>query len=183
MDVVTLALAKQYTDNQRLAYAEGQHLITWDGDEEGKFIIPMGDNNSLVRVSENIIDLSKAVKVVSKTIIDNETAGTQERTDFEFYSEYPLNSLDTSGGMLVMTCAEDADLGFGFTTLKGTYMMMGRFDSMKMFVSEILFAETIHPIDPKYIPAVDALILNGTDGKQYRLAVDESGTLAATEVV
>ena len=38
-------------------------------------------------------------------------------------------------------------------------------------------SETICPIDQKYIPALDSLTLNGADGKQYRLSVNESGEL------
>lgn len=42
--------------------------------------------------------------------------------------------------------------------------------------------ETIHPIDKKYIPALDSLTLNGADGKQYSVTVDANGALAVTAV-
>ncbi len=42
--------------------------------------------------------------------------------------------------------------------------------------------KTIHPIDPKFIPVMDSLVLNGADGKQYKIAVDASGALTATAI-
>ena len=42
--------------------------------------------------------------------------------------------------------------------------------------------ETIHPIDPKFIPAMDSITLNGADGKRYKLSVDASGNLVHTAV-
>ena len=37
--------------------------------------------------------------------------------------------------------------------------------------------EKIVPIDQKYIPPLDSLILNGADGQQYVVSVDEGGSL------
>lgn len=56
--------------------------------------------------------------------------------------------------------------------------------SLRTYVS--MFAaylyEAIYPIDPKYIPPLDSLTLNGADGKQYKLSVDESGQLVSAVV-
>ena len=43
--------------------------------------------------------------------------------------------------------------------------------------------KAIIPIDPKYIPTMDNLTINGVDGKQYKLTVDENGALVTTAVV
>lgn len=42
--------------------------------------------------------------------------------------------------------------------------------------------ETIHPIDPKYLPPVDSITMNGADGKQYKVSVDASGILTTTAI-
>lgn len=42
--------------------------------------------------------------------------------------------------------------------------------------------EIIHPIDPRCIPAMDSITLNGADGKQYKVAVDANGALTATAI-
>lgn len=42
--------------------------------------------------------------------------------------------------------------------------------------------ETIVPIDPKFIPPMDSLTINGTDGKQYKLVVN-NGAISVAEVV
>ena len=49
-------------------------------------------------------------------------------------------------------------------------------------ISKLHFAETIVPIDPKFIPPVDSLTINGTDGKQYKLTVN-NGAISVDEVV
>lgn len=46
----------------------------------------------------------------------------------------------------------------------------------------IVTPETVHPIAPKYIPPLDSLTLNGADGKQYKLSVDESGQLVTAAI-
>ena len=45
-----------------------------------------------------------------------------------------------------------------------------------------VYATTVHPIEPKFIPAMDSLTLNGADGKQYKVTVDASGVLTATAI-
>jgi prepilin-type processing-associated H-X9-DG protein len=43
-------------------------------------------------------------------------------------------------------------------------------------------APIVKTIDAKYIPVMDSLTLNGADGKQYKVSVDESGALVVTEI-
>ena len=49
----------------------------------------------------------------------------------------------------------------------------------RCIVSKTLTSKTI---DQKYIPPLDSLTLNGADGKQYKLSVDESGQLVTAVV-
>lgn len=39
-----------------------------------------------------------------------------------------------------------------------------------------------HPLDEKFIPPLDSVTLNSPSGKQFKLTVDDAGTLSATEV-
>lgn len=45
-----------------------------------------------------------------------------------------------------------------------------------------VLAETIHHINQKFIPPLDSLTLNGADGKQYRLTIDENGALVIAAI-
>lgn len=45
-----------------------------------------------------------------------------------------------------------------------------------------VLTETIHTIDPKFIPPMDSLTINGTDGKRYKLTVN-NGSISVAEVV
>lgn len=49
-------------------------------------------------------------------------------------------------------------------------------------VITISCAVRTHKIDQKYIPALDSITLNGADGKQYKVTVDASGSLAVTAI-
>lgn len=45
--------------------------------------------------------------------------------------------------------------------------------------------DEVYVIDPKYIaelPPLHSITLNGADGKQYKVAVDETGALTATAI-
>ena len=46
----------------------------------------------------------------------------------------------------------------------------------------VRYFRDIVPIDPKYLPSVDSITMNGADGNQYKLTVNESGELAVTAV-
>lgn len=57
----------------------------------------------------------------------------------------------------------------------------GIYVSGQEFMAVNIQWETIHPIDPKYIPALDSITLNSPGGKRFTVTVDDSGTITATE--
>lgn len=62
---------------------------------------------------------------------------------------------------------------------KGIYLFYAEHGNPVIFrnyISQVEF-ETIHPIPAEYIPPLDALYLNGTDGVRYKLYVDAAGQL------
>ena len=70
---------------------------------------------------------------------------------------------------------------------KGTYFTIFGYSGFPeektgFFYVTLLEYKEIHPIPKEYIPPLDRLILNGTDGKQYALSVDSSGQLVVEEV-
>lgn len=165
MDVITLVLAKQYTDSQRICGIEpGLTLVT----ENSILEIYQPDPSSplaYAKISNDSVDFEKISRITMK----------EEGMEIEF----PLEQLTVMPnaillGNVLLAKSDDYELdGFG----PGTWVMYADADNC---VSRMEFPETIHPIDPKFIPAMDSITLNGADGKQYRLAVDESGNLAAT---
>ena len=73
--------------------------------------------------------------------------------------------------------------GLGWLILTMSFAFTGNSITLShTFSKTVLFSyPVVHQIDPKYIPPVDALMFNA-NGKTYRVAVDETGTLTTTEV-
>ena len=196
MDLITLALAKQYTDSQRLGYVEGQEPIIWDGDTTGKSVIELGAQ-LLVQIAPEVLDLTTASRVVARkksttgdvAIIDAEGG----KVRYEYMEHLGIGSLsvfngDNSGASLVFSCAlvatkdvEDFG-GTGINIPKGTYLVSIASEDGDVYTNIIEFSENIHHINQRLIPALDSLTLNGADGKQYKLTVDKNGALVHTAI-
>lgn len=176
MDVVTLALAKQYADSQRIAYEEGD-MFYFDGNITGLEAIDV-----LVRVSDKSVDLRKIKSVQLVTVTNGEVTGTDTFNKFTVEGEGLVTMLiaDETGAPYVVNVSEDYELE-GTMVHRGFYVFAQDLGFVKSYVS-CVDMKTIHPIDPKYIPALDSITLNGADGKQYKLAINESGTLVATPI-
>lgn len=166
MDMITLALAKKYTDSQRLAHITPGTKLTFDGNREGLEVFE--DDESYVYISTNTYDLNC---VESFVLHIGNVSGTVAKGDF--YVEGVADAQElflTDEGITVPMVLSIQGMGTVILATDASY------------VSEITFAETIHTIDPKYIPTLDALTLNGADGKQYTLTVDDTGALAVTAI-
>ena len=140
MDPVTLALAKKYSDSQRIGYAEPGKVFTYDGGEDAEFEEVGGE--LLVKLSDGVFDLNKVKKI--KCVLRNNG----------YVLEYSRDELTLSG------------LGDGITCLEATYSnhtlpaifastaggLYGFVSQQVGYLSYVEFAETIHPIDQKYLP-------------------------------
>ena len=167
MDIITLAMAKSYTDSQRIAYDE-KTAITWDGNTDGlTSIAPLGF--PMYRVSDKLIPPG----AVQATMADG-------RVLPDMASEPLPGVVLAAEGMLISAKAGEYAEGDMVISIpeSGTYFAKPNSDN---FVISVSF-ETIHPIDPKYIPPVDSLTMNGADGKQYKLTVN-NGAISVSEVV
>lgn len=140
-DERVLTEAKAYTDSQRVGYTEPGKVFTFDGDTTGKYVV-----GNMVKLSDAPLDLTK-VKSVTVTGIESTPitydASALTVVDIEAGSYLALDDLPT-----VLYCPEDTFNDEGEEIPKGTYT----FFDVGIYVSRVEFEETIHPIDPKYLP-------------------------------
>ena len=177
MGVLTLAMAKAYTDSQRLAYIETTEGLTFDGDRDGKESI--GPCYKISDVPINVDDVTEIA------IRDNSSEVILSKDAFEINRAFDNGITAISGriesdsgsmeGVWVLSVGDNATFE-GTSVAKGTYVCRA---GSKVYVTEVrgVVIETIHPIDPKYI------VLTSSSGKKFNLSVDDSGTVSATEVV
>ena len=151
MDLVTLAMAKSYTDSQRLAYTEG----------ETKVIAPKGSlHSSLAIVDPN-----------TNTPIDLALVEGETYTVNILGSEYTIVAVSMEGMVILLHAtsfdAEGIPLdGFAVMPEDGIYRLQpfeeslnaelqaNMVDNVVQDFSITQGKETIHPIDPKFLPGV-----------------------------
>lgn len=184
MDIPTLALAKAYTDSQRLAYVVPGAKLTFDGDITGKEFL----NETLVKISDVPVDLTSVTKcILTADPVIASAFGVPENMEYtgDGFTVSSVNILGIEAQQLStaenMIAVSIPDHGLWGTVMLGTSMGFDEVD-VAMWVSYIECAETIHPIDPKYIPAMDSVTLNSPNGTQFKITVDDTGALTATEV-
>lgn len=137
-------------------------VLDFNGDTSGIVV-----EDDLVFISTEVYDLTKLERVVyttntgAKTIVEKENIIV---IDMDGNGQVA----QTSDGTYVAV----AQYGFG----------TGVYCTDALWVSRLEFAKTIHPIDPKFLPPVDSITMNGADGKQYKLTVS-GGALNIAEVV
>ena len=171
MDIVTLALAKAHSDGQRIAYSE-KNTITYDG--SGETIDLLGDGSTFAKVQDNPIDLLAVTSMQT-----NESVGININDYLKIATEsgvqfaYILEGNGDTERILVINAFEDNDAGIP----KGLYVQVIAYS----YIARIE-TETIHTIDPKYLPVLDSVTLNSPSGKQYTLTVDDTGAVTTTEV-
>lgn len=160
MDMITLAMAKAYTDSKQLASAE----------------------TTLTTVFENA-----SAAMVSK--VDTSLVESGTRCVVEFCGEtYERTAyVDRDGKIAVGNSylrGGESDTGEPFCIWNQTNSVYGikRASGFTGEISLYVKTEIIHTIDPKFIPAMDSLTLNGADGKQYKVTVDANGALVATAI-
>lgn len=142
MDLMTLAMAKQYTNSQQLGYTKE---LTWNGNIEGKQYF---EELGAVKVSETAYDLSD---VVSITGCDNGEMmkWTLPNPDIVLNTEGGAQFLETDDGSGPLVISVPKDSGIALVLgISGTWL---RYISEDAYIAGI---ELIHPIDPKYLPGV-----------------------------
>lgn len=172
MDTVTLALAKAYTDSQRIAYVEevGEPVVVAQavdtGSSRNNRVSCDIDSPVMVEGNSNLViwDGVPFRCVVMPTLYSN-PPGTYVGNPYLFNA---VDYADTGEPFCIKFIISTGS-GVVYSIDKGVHTV------------EIQnLVDIAHPIDQKYIPALDLITLNGADGKQYRLTVDENGALAVT---
>ena len=178
MDILSMILARNQGGDEPLASSETK-TITWDGNSDNHEILDLEDI-VFVKIYDEPIDNNKVtevevsftgaeVGVVTHNIFQKESMEWSEEGIGKILTISLGDYVDYSVPGILMIITEDVE---GWCT-KGVYaLLIGAF-----WVSKII-TETIHPIDPKYIPAMDSITLNGADGKQYEVTVDANGALS-----
>lgn len=145
--------AKAYTDSQRLAYSEKHGTdISWDGDSTGKLVL----KDALTQVSKMPTDLSQVESVASMVLVDVGgvlQSGTEyvlplNEMVYQRLDEY-TDVLMAGDSIFVGSCTKEHYVdAFDVNVPAGTYFA----SSEAAYVSRLIMKETIHPIDPKYLP-------------------------------
>lgn len=138
MDMITLAMAKAYSDSKG-GYSKPGKVLTYDGNKTGKPVI--GD--IMVKISDNPIDLNavESITVAGVTVL---------KENFSVEGEDQGAALFMGGMVVVASYTEDVDVGDGNVATKGVWVA----HSDTGYVSKVVLAETIVPIDQKYLPGV-----------------------------
>lgn len=180
MDLISLAKINGILRDGGAGYTFGKtYKAEWDISMgiEGRPSIGGGSvNDDVIFISELVPDMED----IKNGTIEMEAQGQKATFPISMLSvrengPYAYN-IEDSGMVIALVVksviSADAPVGIYVNErfLQGTYVAI--------FWDE----KTVHPIDPKYIPTLDYLTLNGADGKQYKVTVNESGVLTATEV-
>ena len=150
-----------------------KYSIAWDGDTTGKIVVDNEDGTYLVKISDVPLDLSKVTKVYGVTIakdgrVESEIAGSltvvgTPNTEQSLGNErFPILAASISEEMAI-----EAGVDPGVYAL---YWPMA--DALTIFTSR-LESETIHSIDPKFLPEMG--------GGSAKKTVLYSGTPQKTE--
>lgn len=137
--------AKEYTDSQRIAYTDVLS-ITWDGKTDGLPVINMG-GPSFYKVSDKVLDLSTVINATFEAVYKDGTTTTvqlDQELIFEHEEKLIANELFISGFAGTYTTS---DVGTVIIPEDGTYFI--NFDGN---YCKGLYKETIHRIDPRYLP-------------------------------
>ena len=158
-DPICKALNAGYTNSQRLCYEE-QAVLTFDGDATGKHIIPISDNANYIRISDAALDLATVVsyELTARDANGTVSSGTFGKDMFTV-EETPMGEDMSIVGQILLLQGENEVIcsipdDVDEYMLKGTYVILEHDDTVNAdwWISKIT-TETIHTIDPKYLPS------------------------------
>lgn len=183
MDLLTLAMAKKYTDSTRLAYADGG-TATFDSEHPGDEMIIGGIYMYLfsklhpsleeLKGGECIVH-SQGASVASELIVESIT------------DEVIMYGVSSAPDVFIIVADKPTvlDIGDGelwnFPSAGMYFSIMDKIDAIINPVQIEFTWGIVKTIDPKFIPTLDYLTLNGTDGKQYKVTVVD-GALTVTAI-
>ena len=186
----------KYLPEGGVGYSEGIAPITFDGDASGKTTLPASfftgteTDGVLVMVDSNGTSLKSAESIVNSQvsggIIDNKVINKDQLTFVDMGAEAPIQCLIYGDTVpLVMSIGSTVDFGDGKIE-KGTYVHLLEKEDVTWYVSRVEFDETVHTIDPKFLP--DSVFIptpkSAKIGQTIVVSeVDENGKPLAWEVI
>ena len=128
----------------------------FDGILEGKDYVPFGNDNGFLKVSSDTPDFRKAEKIDTWYGVATPTTpgisiieGTAENNEL-FGAKGYIFMIDRDPAMVVVTDTLNSPI-----PSTGLYFFCGYYpENTTMLVNELVIAETITPIDQKYLPGV-----------------------------
>ena len=168
MDMVTLEQAKSYTDSQRLAYTDVRaHYATFNGDLTGKETFSAELLNSFgtfVKLSNHCVtkDELKEIRTLERNNVIGGQFTTYKLGEFDVIEdEFSISVISLDGLPLMLVFFENIPVDDTTTLTAGTYGYYADYHGDNLdgdkFTCDITYeTETIHKIDPKYLPEVTA---------------------------
>jgi hypothetical protein len=160
-------IGNEYNESQDLPYTERINPVTFDGNMEGKTYL---SDLFLVKVSDNFVDLTKAVRFTQRK--NNGEYATAELDESNTMTEGGGVRIEYNNMTAALSIPNGSILHMEFGEC-GTFV----FAIEDSWLSKIEFAETVHLIDTKYIPASTPNIQSSSSGKIVAVdSVDDNGT-------
>lgn len=149
----------------------GGDTLTWDGNTEGLLAVMITDEVGIYMVSDRVITPADAPNGLTLTFnIDGEIT-TDEYTN-EQLVEYEM------GVDYAVFATHDNFEAYGVVLPKpGVWCIYPTTLTIPGYTGFVSKQTTVKPMDEKYMP-----ILTSPSGKKFKLSVDDSGAVTATEV-
>lgn len=190
--------AKDYIKNRPGGYETGFE-ITWDGDTTGRASVTMeGQSFAWYKVSDTILAPDQFIGS-QMTIVLNGEAKQGIITD-DMYFEVEFGYVIEIGEPFVLFASKTGDFNMGrniYIPEPGIYFVYNANSSKTVYVSSLSNIIT-HPFDDKYIPDTiarkaeldsritekEVILTSSTidSTKKFKITVNDSGTLTATEI-
>lgn len=190
MDMITLAIAKAYADEKQLARTETEITEVLPPTTIEGFSFNNGVYGATC--SEDYIEEAKTALMEAMGIVDDQWKGEipvtlefdgekSNSTAYYLYTDFYGDMIWVGNASLISDVFDNTGESFAVAFVYGMLAVMTASERETCTVAIYTETETVHPIDPKFIPAMDSITLNGADGKQYELSIDGVGQLAVTE--
>lgn len=164
MDMITLAMLNSMKKSGAIGHEEKKRY-TFDGNPTGKEIFEYQGNATFVKVSDTVHDLAD-IKSLSFCFKMDGKAETITEIPLTSTSVMPFGQYDIVGlvSSAIAELGKDAPLVVSVPVENpmasiGTWVLYVPLNGFQMFVSDVTF-ETIHPIDPKFLPGSKVINLS-----------------------
>lgn len=190
MDIISMIMSRNQSGGERLAYEEYVHsFIYFDGDTTDKIVIGATDLGfdaedwGYVKIADEPIPANNIESL--QMVFDDEN-----RTSHSWHYDFNIIEAEPESDVYFVFTKKESTLreipllfvvNDSKSDIYGTWGLI-QTGELSVFVGYIKgdIKKLIHPIDPKYIPTMDSITLNGADGKQYKVTVDANGQLTTT---